>query len=45
MNREEIISNLANELMYEDEYLDYTEAIQKATEIYENMFKEDEGGI
>lgn len=45
MTRDEIINDLVREMMYEDEYLEYNEAMDKALQIYENMFKEEEGGI
>lgn len=45
MNKDDIIKQLIAELMYEDEFLEYYEAITLAERIYNNMFKEEEGGI
>jgi len=45
MTRDEIINELIREMMYEDEFLEYIEALTAATNIYENMFKDEEGGI
>lgn len=45
MTRQEIINELASELLYEDEWLEFYEAMDLATQIYENMFQEGEDGI
>lgn len=46
MNKQDIINQLVAELMYEDEYLEYYEALTKAEAIYNNMFgMEEEDGI
>lgn len=45
MNKNDIIKQITSELMYEDEWLEFYEAMDLATQIYENMFQEGEDGI
>lgn len=45
MTKQEIINEIASELMYEDEFLEYAEAMDLAIRIYENMYGVDEDGI
>ena len=45
MTRQEIINQIASELMYENEYMEYAEAMDTAIRIYENMYGVDEDGI
>ena len=42
MTKQEIINDIASNMMYEDEFLEYAEAIDIATRIYIDLYEEEE---
>lgn len=40
MTKQDIIKQIAAELMYDDEWMEYPEALQKAKKIYNSLYEE-----
>lgn len=45
MTKNDIIKQIATELMYEDEWLEYADAMEKATLIYYSLYAKDDEDV